>query len=92
MAIEGGRSGVVQYGLVGDRDGEDGAEDESGLSCTEGEGDIKRQDKAKDIGSVMDGPQVNGWLLGLWESELVGLVVILAVLVGELKLRAACFG
>ncbi len=92
MAIEGGRSGVVQDGLVRDWDGEDGTEDESCLSCTEGEGDVKGQDKAKDIGSVMDGPQIDCRLLGLGEGELVGLVVILAVLVGELKLRAACFG
>ncbi len=55
MAIEGGRSGIVQDGLIGDRDGEHGAEDESRLSCTEGERDIKSQDKAKDMGSIMDG-------------------------------------
>jgi hypothetical protein len=41
MAIEGGRSRIVQNGLIGDGDGEDGSEDESGLSGTEGEGDIK---------------------------------------------------
>jgi hypothetical protein len=92
MAIEGGGSRVVQYGLVGDRDGEHGAEDEGRFSCTEGEGDIKSQDKADNIGSVVDGPQIDGRLFGLRESQFVGLVVILAVLVGELKLRASFFG
>ena len=92
MAIEGGRSGVVQYGLIGDRDGEHGAEDESRLSCTQGERDVKGQDKAKDIGSVVDGPQIDGRLLGLREGKLMGLVVILPVLVGEFKLRASFFG
>ena len=92
MAIEGGGSCVVQHGLIGDRDGEHGAEDESRLSCTQGERDVKGQDKAKDIGSVMDGPQIDAWLFGLREGKLVGLVVILAVLVGELKLRASFFG
>jgi hypothetical protein len=64
MAIEGGRSRVVQYGLIGDRDGEDRAEHESRLSCTQGERNVKSQDKAKNIRSVVDGPQIDGRLLG----------------------------
>jgi hypothetical protein len=56
MTIEGGRSGIVQHRLIGDRDGEHGPEDESSLSGTEGERDVKSQDEAKNIGSVMDGP------------------------------------
>jgi hypothetical protein len=47
VAIEGGRCRIVQDGLIGDRDGEHGPEDESRLSGTEGEGDIKSQDKAR---------------------------------------------
>jgi hypothetical protein len=92
MAIEGGRSGIVQDGLVGDRDGEDGAKDESRLSGTEGERDIKRQDKAQDMRSVVEGPQIDGRLFRWRESKLLGLVVILPVLVGELKLRASFLG
>ena len=92
MAIEGGRSCVVQYGLIGDRDGEHGAEDESRLSCTEGERDVKSQDEAKNIGFVVDGPQIDGRLFGLWEGKFMGLVVVLAVLVGQLKLRASFWG
>jgi len=94
MAREGGRSGVVQYGLIGDRDGEYRPEDEGRLSRTEGEGDVKRQDKANNIGSVVDGPQIDpAWArFGLREGKLVGLVVVLAVLVGELKLRASFLG
>jgi len=65
MAIEGGGRRVVQYGLIGNRDGEHGSEDEGRLSCTQGKGDIKGQDKAKNIGSVMDGPQIDGRLIGL---------------------------
>ncbi len=89
MAIKGGGSRVVQYGLIGNRDSEHGSEDESCLSCTEGEGDVKSQDKAKDMRSVMDGPQIDDRLFGFRESKLVGLVVILPVLVGELKLRTS---
>lgn len=92
MAREGGGSRVVQDGLIGDRDGEHGPEDKGGLSCTQGERDVKGQDKAKDIGSVVDGAQIDGRLFGVGEDKLVGLVVILAVLVGELKLRASFFG
>ncbi len=92
MAIEGGGSRVVQYGLIGDRDGEHGPEDEGRLSRTQGEGDVKSQDKANNIGSVVDGPQIDGRLFGLREGKLVGLVVVLAVLVGELKLRASFLG
>src|SRR3990170_2670997 len=92
MAIEGGRSGVVQYGLIGDRDGEHGAEDEGRLSRTQSEGDIKRQDKANNIGAVVDGPQIDGRLFGLREGKLVGLVVVLPVLVGQLKLRTPFLG
>jgi len=73
--------------LIGDRDGEHGSEDEGCLSCTQGEGDVKSQDKANNIGSVMDGPQIDDRLFGLREGKLVGLVVVLPVLVGELKLR-----
>ena len=60
MAIEGGGSGVVQYGLIGDRDSEHGSEDEGRLSRTQGEGDVESQDKAENIGSVMDGLQIDG--------------------------------
>jgi len=87
MAIEGGGSRIVQDGLIRDRDGEDGSEDESRLSGTEGERDIKSQDKAKNMRSVEDGSQIHGRLFRLREGNLVGLVVILPVLVGELKLR-----
>ncbi len=92
MAIEGGGSGVVQDGLIGDRDGEDGSEDESRLSCTQGEGDVKSQDKAKNMRSVVDGLQINGRLLRLGEGKRMGLVMVLPVLVGELKLRTSFLG
>ncbi len=92
MAIEGGGRGIVQYGLIGDGDGEHGAEDESRLSRTQGKRDIKSQDKAKNIGSVVDGPQIDGRLIGLGEGKLLGLVVVVPVLVGELKLRASFLG
>src|SRR5512143_844199 len=92
MAIEGGGSRIVQDGLIGDRDRENGSKDEGRLSGTEGEGDIESQDKAKNMRSVVDSPQIHDRLLGLWEGKLVGLVVILPVLVGELKLRASFLG
>ena len=92
MAIEGGGSGVVQYGLIGDRDSEHGSEDEGRLSRTQGEGDVKSQDKANNIGSVVDGPQIDGRLFGLRESKLMGLVVVLPVLVGQFKLRTSFLG
>ncbi len=92
MAIEGGRSGVVQHGLIGDRDAEHGAQDEGRLSRTQGKSDVKREDKAENIRSVMDGPQIDGRLFGLGEGKLVGLVMVLPVLVGELKLRASFLG
>ena len=92
MAIEGGGSRVVQYGLIGDRDGEHGPEDEGRLSRTQGEGDVKSQDKAKNMRSVVDGPQIDGRLFGLGEGKLMGLVVVLPVLVGELKLRTSFLG
>ena len=92
MAIEGGSSRVVQYGLIGDRDGEHGAEDEGGFSGTEGERDVKSQDKAKNMRSVVDGLQIDRRLFGLRKVQLVGLVVVLPVLVGELKLRTSFLG
>jgi len=92
MAIEGGRSRVVQHGLIGDRDGEDRAEHESRLSCTQGERNVKSQDKAKNIRSVVDGPQIDGRLLGFWEGKLMRLIVVLPVLVGQLKLRTPFLG
>lgn len=92
MAIEGGRSGVVQYGLIGDRDSEHGPEDESRLSRTEGERDIKSQDKAKNMRSVVNSPQINGRLFGLRDGKLMGLVMVLPVLVGEFKLRTSFLG
>lgn len=92
MAIEGGGSGIVQHGLIGDWDGKHGPEDSSCFSRTEGERDVKSQDKAEDIGSVVDGPQINGRVFRLREGKLVGLVVVLSVLVGELKLRTSFLG
>jgi hypothetical protein len=92
VAIEGGRSRIVQNGLIGDRDTEHRPQDESRLSRTEGEGDVKSQDQAENIRSVVNGSQIDDGLFGLGEGKFVGLVVILAVLVGELKLRASFLG
>ena len=92
MTIEGSRSRVVQHGLIRDGDGKDGPKDESRLSCAQGERDVKGQGKAKNMRSVVNGPQIDGRLFGLGESKLMGLVVILPVLVGELKLRTPFFG
>ena len=92
MAIKSGGRCVVQHCLIGDRDGEDRPEDESSLSGTEGEGDVKSQDEAKNMGSIMDGAQVNGRLFGLREVNLMRLVVVLPVLVGELELRTSFLG
>jgi hypothetical protein len=44
------------------------------------------------MGSVVDGPQIHDRLFGLGEGELVGLVMVLPVLVGELKLRTSFLG
>ena len=87
MAIEGSGSCVVQDGLIGDWDGEHRAEDESRLSCAQGERDVKSQDEAKNMRSVVDAPQIGGRWFGLGEGKLLGLVVVLSVLVGQLKLR-----
>ena len=92
MAIEGGRGCVVQYGLIRDRDGEDRPEDEGRFSCTEGEGDVKSQDKAKNIRGVVDFGQVDGRLFGTGMGKLIGLVVVFSILVGELKLGTAFLG
>jgi len=61
MAIEGGGGGVVQYGLIGDGEGEHGAQHEGGLSGTEGKRDIKGEDQAEDIRGVVDSGQIGGW-------------------------------
>jgi len=92
VAIEGGGGRIVQNGLIGDRDGEHRAEDESRLSGTQGKSDVKREGKAENIRSIMDGPQIDGRLLRLREGKLVGLVMVLPVLVGELKLRVSFLG
>jgi len=42
--------------------------------------------------SIVDGPQIDDRLFWFRDSKLVGLVVILPVLVGELKLRASFLG
>jgi len=91
VTIEGSGSRVVQHGLIRDRDGKDGPKDESRLSCAQGERDVKGQDQAKNMRSVVNGPQIDGRWFGLRESKLMGLVVILPVLVGELKLRTPFF-
>ena len=82
----------VEFRLIGDRDAEHGSEDEGRFSRTQGERDVKSQDEAKNIGFVVDGPQIDGRLFGLWEGKFMGLVVVLAVLVGQLKLRASFWG
>ena len=92
MAIEGGRSGIVEYSLVGEGDREYGLEDEGGLSGTQGEGDVKGEDEAEDIRGVVDSGQIDGGLMGLGMGKLMGLIVVLPVLVGELKLRATFLG
>ena len=56
MAVGGGRSRIVQNCLIGDRDTEHRLQDESRLSRTEGEGDVKSQDQTENMRSVMDGP------------------------------------
>jgi len=92
MAIEGGCSRVVQDGLIGDGDGEHGPKDEGRLSRAQSKRDVESQDKAQNMRSIVDGPQIDGRLLGFREGKLVGLVMVLPVLVRELKLRTSFFG
>ncbi len=89
MAIEGGGCCIVKDGLVGEGDTEYGSEDQSGLSGAQGKGDIKGEYKAEDIRGVVDSGQIHGGLCGCGMGELMGLVMILPVLVGEFKLRAS---
>jgi len=92
MTIEGGRSGVVQHGLIGDRDAEHRPQDEGRLSRTEGERDVKTQDEANNIGSVVDSPEIDGRLFRFGKINLMRLVVVLPVLVRELELRTPLLG
>lgn len=89
MTIKGGRSGIIQYCLVGDGDPEYGSKDRSGLSGAQGKGDIEGEDKAEDIGCVVDSGQVDGGLMGAGMGKLVGLVMIFPVLIAELELGAS---
>jgi hypothetical protein len=88
MAIEGGRGSIVEDRLVGKRDIEHRPEHKGGLPRAQGEGDVKGEDQAKDVGALVDGPQIDGWLLGFGKGKFVGLVMVLPVLVTQFKLRA----
>jgi hypothetical protein len=89
MTIKGGSSGIIQHRLVGDGDTEYGSKDRSGLSGAQGKGDIEGEDKAEDIGCVVNSGQVDGRLLRAGMGKLVGLVMIFPILIAELELGAS---
>ena len=75
--------------MIRDREVKHGSEDEGRFSGAEGEGDVKSQDKAENVGSIMDESQIDDRLFGMWKVKLMGWVVVLAVLVGEFKLGSS---
>ena len=86
VAVERRCRGIVQDRLIRDLDIEDGLQDNRGFSGWNGEGNVKGKDKAEDILGVMDLRQLDDGFLRGRVHELLGLVVILAVLVVEFEL------
>jgi uncharacterized protein YgfB (UPF0149 family) len=60
MAIEGGGFGVVQDSLVRNKDVEHTTHDISSFSGAQGEGDKEGEDKAQDIGGIIDFTNIDG--------------------------------
>lgn len=89
MAVESGRGGVIEDGLIRDLDVKDRAENEGGFSGSDCKRDVKGEYKAKDVGSIVDFSKIDFGIIRLGMVKFVGLVMIFPVLIAELKLRAA---
>lgn len=61
VAIEGSGGGIVENSLVGDIDIEYRTQDEGSLSGADGEGYVEGEDKAEDIGRVVDFDEIHTW-------------------------------
>lgn len=87
MAVESGSRSVIEDGLIRDLDVKDRAENEGGFSGSDSKRDVKGEDKAEDIGSIVNFREIDFGIIGLGMIKFVWLVVILPVLIAELKLR-----
>lgn len=61
MTVERGGLGVIKYRLIRDVDVKDLAKDVRRFSGSDGEGDIKGEDEAKDILRIMDLGNIDEW-------------------------------
>lgn len=91
MAVESGSGGVIEDCLIRDLDVKDRAENEGGFSGSDSKRDVKGEDKAEDVGSVVNFREIDFRIIGMGMIKFVWLVVILPVLIAEFKLRAAFF-
>lgn len=86
MAVESGSGGIIEYSLIRDIDIKDRPQDESGFSGRDSERDVEREDKAEDIGGVMDFGEIDFGFIGLGMEEIAWLVMVLSILIAEFKL------
>lgn len=91
VAVESGSGCVIEDSLIRDIDVKDRAENECGFSGSDSEGDIKGEDKAEDIGSIVNFREIDFGIIGLGMIKFVWLVMILPVLVAEFKLGRSGF-
>lgn len=89
VAVKGSGGGIVADSLGGDGDIEYGPQDEGGLSGADGEGYEEGEDKAEDIGGVVDFNEIHPWLFRGGMDQFTGSVMIFPILVAELKLGAS---
>ena len=73
MAVIGGGLGVIENGLVRDRDIKDPLHDVGSFAGADGEGHIEGQDKTENILRVMDSSNVDEWFERTRVNEFCGL-------------------
>jgi len=73
VAVVGGGLGVIEHGLVRDRDIKNSLHDIGGFAGRDSEGDVEGQDKPKDILRVMDPSNVDEWFAGARVNKFCGL-------------------
>ena len=91
MAINSGGLGVIEHGLIRNRDSEDLFEDSGRFSGGDGKGDVESERQSEHIRRIVNTKEIDVGIIGFGMLQLFVVELIFSELITQFKLRGFGF-